>query len=55
MKVNTKYGEMDETMLEKIVHPTAGVVEYYYNKELVHRSAVIQLTGVAAIAEAQKF
>lgn len=57
-KVTTKYGEMDEKALEKFEYPDthgAHIVEYYLNKELVHRSAVTRLTGVQATGEAQKF
>jgi len=57
MKVNTKYGEIDEQELVKVetVDGGAHVVEYYRNNELVHRSAVTQLTGVEGVAEAKGF
>lgn len=56
-KVNTKYGEMDEKDLVKFEFPdTSGaqVTEYYLNKELVHRSVAVKLSGVAAEIEQAK-
>jgi len=49
--INTKYGEMDEKNLVKFEYPDrsgATVIEYYLDKELVHRSASVQLKGVQA-------
>ena len=57
MKVMTIYGEMDEKDLVKFEYPFleegARVTEYYLNKELVHRSAVVGLTGLELVVTAK--
>lgn len=57
MKINTKYGEMDESLLVKAErHDISGaaVVEYYLKDELVHRSVTVHLRGTTAAGVAQK-
>lgn len=49
--VTTIHGQMDERLLEKVECRSADgafVTEYYLHKTLVHRSAVVGLTGVSA-------
>lgn len=62
MIVNTIYGEMDDSLLEKregvddTVTDTAAWVEYWKNGELVHRSAhVVVKQGTIAGAAAGAF
>jgi len=54
MKIATKYGEMDDADLVKRASD-GNTIEYYLDKELVHRSVVVQLKGVAAVSAMQGF
>lgn len=56
MKVNTKYGEMDEEQLTKATIESLdgrSYVQYFLNGELVHSSSVVRLTGLSAQATAR--
>jgi len=46
MLVSTTHGLIDDSLLVKKI--VGSVVEYYFDGELVHRSATAQLTGASA-------
>ena len=53
MIIQTTKGTLDDAQLEK--HETDGVVEYYLNGALVHRSVVMPLSGAQLHAQHQSF
>ena len=55
MLIQTTKGEVDDSVLEKREHVTpegVKVTEYYYDGELVHRSASTELTPAPAMGAA---
>lgn len=51
MVIETSLGPLDDSVLVKREH--AGVIEYFYNGQLVHRSVAIRLAGVQSEATAK--
>lgn len=50
MKIDTKYGQIDEQELRKVERRDGDttIVDYYLGEDLVHRSATAPLRGIQA-------